>query len=148
MQYKLINICIYIYIHTYICNICLCLPDGTWHKVNDPKIDYRGWSSMNRGLRPAGLCWSSTHLVQCGPDEPRWSWTQIWVQARMTDYSLNWTKRSSAIQGIKGVNNAACPPESSPTQPKPGAFRPQVCHWAPTLTHIYTYMHIYIYIYI
>ena len=24
--------------------ICLCLPpNGTWHKVNDPKVDYSGW---------------------------------------------------------------------------------------------------------
>ena len=36
--------------------------------------------------------------MQCGPDEPSWTWTQIWVQAHMPDYSLNWTARSSAIQ--------------------------------------------------
>ena len=58
----------------------------------------KGWSGTSRGLSLAGQCWSSDHLVQCGPDEPSWSWTQIWVQARMPDYSLNWTS-SSAIQG-------------------------------------------------
>ena len=47
---------------------------------------------------PASLCWSSAHLVQCGPDEPCWTLIQIWIQARMPDYSLNWTARSSAIQ--------------------------------------------------
>ena len=45
-----------------------------------------------------GLCWSSAHLVQCEPDEPSWTWTQIWAQACMPDYSLNWTARFSVIQ--------------------------------------------------
>ena len=49
--------------------------------------------------------------VQCGPDEPSWTWTQIWVQARMPDYSLNWTARSSAIQGWQWCQRC-----SSPTQ--------------------------------
>ena len=50
-------------------------------------------------MSPASLCWSSAHLVLCGPDEPSWSWTPIWVMARIPDHSLNWTARSSAIQG-------------------------------------------------
>ena len=29
----------------------------------------------------------------------------------MPDYSLNWTAKSSAIQGVKGVNNAVRPTE-------------------------------------
>ena len=41
-------------------------------------------------------CW--TMLLQCEPDEPCRIWTQTWVQAQIPDYSLNWTKRSSAIQ--------------------------------------------------
>ena len=62
-------------------DICLFLPpDMIWHKVNVPKVDYGGG------------------FVQRGPDEPNWTWTQIWVVARMSDYSLNWT-RSSVIQG-------------------------------------------------
>ena len=56
-------------------------------------------SNMSRGSSLAWLCWSSTHLVQCEPDEPSWTWTQIWVQARMPDHGLNWTALSSAIQG-------------------------------------------------
>ena len=40
----------------------------------------------------------SAHFVQWWPDEPGWTWTQIWIQARMPDYSFNWTARSSAIQ--------------------------------------------------
>ena len=85
--------------------ICLYLPpDRTWHKVNDPKVDYsgdlgEGMSGMSQGSSPAWLCCSSAHLVQCKPDEPSWTWTQIWIQARLPDYSLNWTARSSAIQG-------------------------------------------------
>ena len=34
----------------------------------------------------------------------------------MPGYSLNWTARSSAIQGFKGVNNAAHPPEGGPAE--------------------------------
>ena len=85
--------------------ICLCLPpDRTWHKVNDPKVDHSGDLEKGKvvqvpGSSPAGVCWSSVHLVQFGSDEPSSSWTQIWVQGRMPDYSLNWTARSSAIKG-------------------------------------------------
>ena len=46
-------------------------------------------SGKSRGSSPTWLCWSSAHL---GPDEPNM------VQARMLNYSLNWTARSSAIQ--------------------------------------------------
>ena len=63
--------------------------------------------------------------VQCGPDEPDWSWIQIWVQARMPDYSLNWTARTSAIQRWQ-----RCQRCSSPTRRRP----------------IYIYIYIYIYI--
>ena len=59
------------------------------------------------------------HLVQCGPKKPSWIWTQTWVQAQMPDYSLNWTKRSSAIQSVKGVNVAVRQPEGSPARPGP-----------------------------
>ena len=31
----------------------------------------------NRGSNPAGLSWSSAHLMQRGPDEPSWSWTKV-----------------------------------------------------------------------
>ena len=40
-------------------------------------IEGRGRLGMSRDPSPAGLCWSSAHLVQCGPDEPSWTWTQI-----------------------------------------------------------------------
>ena len=73
---------------------------------------------MSRGMSPAGLCWSSTLLVLCGPDEPSWTWTQIWVQARMPDYSLNWIARCCAIQGVKAVNDAAHPAEGGPAETK------------------------------
>ena len=49
--------------------------------------------------------------MQCGSDEPSWSWTQIWVQARMPDYSLNWIAKSSAMQ--------RCQCCSSPTRKRP-----------------------------
>ena len=83
--------------------ICLCLtPERTRYKVNDTKVNYkegRGRSGPSIGSSPAGLCWWSSHLVQRGPDEPSWTWTQIWVQAWMLDYSLKWTARSCVIQG-------------------------------------------------
>ena len=47
--------------------ICHCLPPNrTWHKVNDPKADYRGFlgrgrSGTNRGSNSASLCCSLTH---------------------------------------------------------------------------------------
>ena len=66
----------------------------------------------------AWLCWSSTHLVQCGLDEPNWAWTQIWVQARMPNYSLNWTARSSVIQAWQ-----KCQWYSSPTRRWPNQSR-------------------------
>ena len=67
---------------------------------------------MNRGSNPAGLCWLSTPLVQCGLDEPSWTWTQIWVQARLPGYSLNWTTGSSAIQGWQRCQWYSLPTQS------------------------------------
>ena len=52
-------------------------------------------SGSNLGSSPAGLCWPLAHLVQCETDEPSWTRTQAWVQARTP---LNWTKMSSVIQ--------------------------------------------------
>ena len=91
----------------YYSYICRCLPpDRIWHKVNDPPVGLK-W-----GSNPAGLCWLSTRLVQCGPDEPSWSWTQIWVQARMPAYSLNWTARSQCYtRGTKVSILQLAPPE-------------------------------------
>ena len=74
-------------------------------------VSGREWSGTSRRSSPTGLCWSSVHLVQCGPDEPSWSWIQIWVQASMLGYSLNWTARSRAIHG--GQRCQSC---SSPTR--------------------------------
>ena len=121
-------------------DICHCLPpDRTWHKVNDPKVDYggdlgRGMWGTSRGSSPAGLYWSSALLVLCGPDEPRWSWTQIWVQACMSAYSLNWTARSSAIKVGKKVSMLQFA-HPKVAQPKLVAFRPQVCHGGLTVRH-------------
>ena len=72
------------------------LTQGQWPE-GQLKVGILGRGML--GTSPAGLCWSSTYLVQCGPDEPSWSWTQIWVQACIPAYSLNWTARSSAIEG-------------------------------------------------
>ena len=83
-------------------DICLSFPpDRTWHKVNDPRVDYNGDLGEGKVEHEPSLdpCCSSAHLVQCGLDEPSWTWAQIWVQIHMPDFSLNWTAKSSAIQG-------------------------------------------------
>ena len=74
------------------------------------------WSIIVRvnGGSPAALCWSLTHLVQCGPDEPGLIWTQIRVQLRMPDYSSNWTTGSVLYKFDKCVNDAARPPKGGP----------------------------------
>ena len=46
--------------------ICFCLPpDRIWHKVKWP--EGRIIVRVMGGESPAGLCWSSAHLVQCEP---------------------------------------------------------------------------------
>ena len=62
------------------------------------------WRGENRALAEArAMLDYAAHrpTVLCGLDEPSWTWTQIWVQACTSDYSLNWTARSSAMQGWK-----------------------------------------------
>ena len=81
----------------------------------------RGRSGMSRGSSPAGLCWLSAHLVQCGPDEPCWTWTQIWVQVHMPDYCLNWTARSSVIQKWQRCQCCSSPTRRWPSRSQ-GAF--------------------------
>ena len=106
-------------------HICLCLPpDRAWHKVYDPKANYSGdlgrsWLGTSQSSNLAGLCSSSTHLVQCESNEPSWSWTQIWVQTCAPQGPV-------LYMGVKGVNNADHTPNVA--QPKLGALRPQVCH--------------------
>ena len=68
-----------------------CLKSGQ-RKVGEGWTQAEAWALLViAGHRP--------HLVQCGPDEPSWTWTQTWVKARVHNNSLNWTARSSAIQG-------------------------------------------------
>ena len=62
-------------------------------------LDYRGHRST----------------VQCGPDEPRWTWILIWVQAHMPYYSLNWTAKSSAIQGWQSCQWCSLPTRKWPS---------------------------------
>ena len=123
--------------HGALTYICLYLPsDRTWHQANDPKVDYSGDLGEGQFRHESRLktCWSSAHFVQCGPDMPNRSWIQICVLARIPCYSLNWTARSSAIQkGEKLSMLHLANPKVA--QPKPGAFRPQVCHETLTFRH-------------
>ena len=85
---------------------------------------------MSRGSSPTGLCWSSSHLVQCGPDEPSWTWTQIWVQAHMPDCSLNWTMGSSAIQGWRSCQCCSSPTRRWPSRIQgPFGLKSAMEHW-------------------
>ena len=65
----------------------------------------RGRSDQNGSSRRTGY----RTTVQCGPDEPSWTWIQIWIQARIPDYSLNWTARSSGIQGWQRCQSCSLP---------------------------------------
>ena len=70
--------------------VCLYLQlERTWHKVNDPKVDYsggwgRGKSGLSRDSNPAWLCWTSS------PARRRSSWywkpfgleSVLWTQHR------------------------------------------------------------------
>ena len=76
---------------------------------------------MSLSPSPVGLGCSSAHFVQCGPAEPNWTWTQIWAHARMPDYSLNWTARSSTIQGWQRCQWCNYPIRKG-AQPKPESF--------------------------
>ena len=85
-------------------------------------------SDMSRGSSPVWLCWSSAHLVQCGPVGPSWTWTQTWVEARMSGKQdsevLCYTRESVMLLAHPKV-----------AQLKPVASLPQVCHWALTVRH-------------
>ena len=55
-------------------NICLCLPpDRTWHKVNDPKVDYSGSLGEGKVKNELGLkpCWT---ILVTGPISAMWAW--------------------------------------------------------------------------
>ena len=100
---------------------------GLYTKSMIQRSDYsgdlrEGRSGMNRGSSPAGLCWSSAHFEQCGPDEPSGIWTQTWVQAQMLDYSLNLSTGSSAIQRWQ-----RCQWCHSPTRRRPNQSRGSFC---------------------
>ena len=87
-------------------------------------------SGTSRGSSPAGLCCSSAHFIQCGPDEPSWTWTQIWVQPRMPDYSLNWKARSSAIQGWQRCQWCSPPTRRWPSRSRrPFGLKSAQEHW-------------------
>ena len=82
---------------------------------------------MIRGSSPAGLCCSSAHLEQCGSDVRSWTWTKIWIQPRMPDYSLNWTARSTVIQVWHRCQWCSSPSQTCPRQSR--------CHVALTVWH-------------
>ena len=57
-----------------ISDICLCLPpDRTWHKVNDPKVDYSGdLGEVMVGHEPRlEPCWT---MLVIGPLCAMWAW--------------------------------------------------------------------------
>ena len=61
--------------------------------------------------------------MKCGPDEPSWTWTKIWVQACMPDYSLNGQQSPMLYKGDK---DAARPPEGGQAKV---SLKSAVEHW-------------------
>ena len=102
----------------YIFVLCLS-SDRIWNKVKWPEgriiVGARGGS----GSRSVGLCWSSTLLVQYEP----MTWTQTWVQARMSDYSLNWTNGVQCYTKVSIMQLVLL----KVAQAKLGVFRSGVC---------------------
>ena len=93
-------------------------------------IRKKGRSGRSWGSNSAWLCWSSAHLVDCGPDEPSWTRTQIWVQAGMLDYSLNMTARS--IQGWQRCQWCNSPTRRWPSRSRePFGLKSAIEHWRP-----------------
>ena len=71
----------------------LSLPDRTSQNVNDPKVGSKwglGEGKIQARAEARAQLFYAGHrpTVQWGPDDPSWSWTQIWAQARMPDYSI------------------------------------------------------------
>ena len=92
-------------------------PKESWYlfppptRRSDYSNDYEGKVRPIPRLEP---CWSMLvidSLSEMWADEPSRTWAQIWVQAGMPDYSLNWTTGPVLY---KGVDNTARLPEGVP----------------------------------
>ena len=94
----------------------------------------RGRSYPSQGSSPVWLYWSSAHLMQCGSDEPSWTWTWTWVQAWMFDYSLNWTVMSTAILRWQRCKWCSSPSWSQGSFGLKSAFAGLCCVW-PNARH-------------
>ena len=94
---------------------------GTRSMIQRPIIEGifgRGRSGTSRGSNPAGLCYSLTHSVQYGPNEPSCFLDPNLGPGMDAGYSLNKTARSSAIH-----RGQKCQCFSSPTQMWPSRSR-------------------------
>ena len=110
----------------YQADICLChSPYRIWDKVKRPEVQ------IIVVVEEGELCWSSAHLVQCGPDELNWTWTKIWVGTWMPDYRLNLTARFSVIHRCQIMQ----PAHPKVAQPSLGAFWSRVWHWTLSIRH-------------
>ena len=74
-----------------------------------PRIKKMGRSGKSQGSSPAGLCCSSTHLLQCGSNEPC-----CFLDANLGPGT--WQQGLVIYIGDKGVNVAARPPEGGPNE--------------------------------
>ena len=98
--------------------ICLCLPpDRTWHKVNEPKVDYSGDLEERKVGHEPRLepCW--TKLVidpQCNVGLMILAGLGPKSGFRHVCLIIGWTGQQSPVQykSDKGVNDAARPPGS------------------------------------
>ena len=104
-------------------DICLCLPpDRTWHKVNDPKVDYSGgyrggegraraeaWALFEyAGHRPTLYNVGLMRLVGLGPKSGARHVCLVTAQTGQQGPVL--------YKGDKSVNVAARPPEGGPSE--------------------------------
>ena len=115
-------------------DICHCLPpERTWHKVNDLKVGLKwrlGEGEVRYELR-LEPCWTMLIISSFSAMWARWASLDMdstWVQARMSDYSLNWTKGLSATQCCMMLSVQLAHPKV--TQPNLGPFWFQVCYWS------------------
>ena len=83
-----------------------------------------GEGGRTRAVAQTLLVFAGRRHTDCGPDEPNM------VQARILNYSLNWTARSSAITKVTTVSMLQFT-HTKVAQSKLGTFQPHLClGWA------------------
>ena len=79
-------------------------------------VGIRRGDNLSGAEAQAQLVYASHRPISCdvGPDVLSRTWTQIWAQAWMSDYSLNW--KPVLYKGDKSVNDAVRPTKCGPAE--------------------------------